>query len=52
MATEGFDIPNCPLSGDGDTIMLLEWDGLKVAGVRYDSRHGNTEDKLIYFARF
>jgi hypothetical protein len=51
MATEGFDIPNCP-PGDGDTIMLLEWDGLKVAGVRYNSRHGNTEDKLIYFARF
>ncbi|KAL4744899.1 hypothetical protein BDW72DRAFT_212001 [Aspergillus terricola var. indicus] len=52
MGTKDFDIPNCPLSRDGDTIMLLDGDGLKVAGVRYNSQHGNTQDKPITFGRF
>ncbi|KAL4734484.1 hypothetical protein BDV11DRAFT_212736 [Aspergillus similis] len=52
MASDDFDIPNCPLSRDGDAITLLDGDGLKVAGVRYNSRHGNNQDDLIFFARF
>ncbi|KAL4860501.1 hypothetical protein BDV12DRAFT_181488 [Aspergillus spectabilis] len=50
MATGDFDIPNCPLSRDGDTITLLDGDGLKVAGVRFNSQHGDTQDKPIVFA--
>ncbi|KAL4788198.1 hypothetical protein BJX76DRAFT_200016 [Aspergillus varians] len=51
MTTGDFDIPNCPLSQDGDTITLLNEDGLKVAGVRYNSWQGNIQDEPIIFAR-
>ncbi|KAL4769105.1 hypothetical protein BDW60DRAFT_225244 [Aspergillus nidulans var. acristatus] len=51
LATEDFDIPNCPLSRDDDAITLLDGDGLKIAGVRYNSRHGTTQDNPMIFAR-
>ncbi|KAL5003051.1 hypothetical protein BDV10DRAFT_201043 [Aspergillus recurvatus] len=49
MAVEDFDIPDCPLSRDGGgTIKLLDGDGLKVAGVRYNSQHGNTQGPVVF----
>ncbi|KAJ5505362.1 Protein of unknown function DUF2278 [Penicillium expansum] len=49
-ATKVFEVPNCPLSTDGDTITLLNRDGLKVAGVSYNSEQGNAENGEIDFA--
>jgi uncharacterized protein YukJ len=49
-ATEVIGVPNCPLSTDGDTITLLDRDGLKVAGVSYNSQQGNAENGEIDFA--
>ncbi|KAL5358809.1 hypothetical protein BJX96DRAFT_163998 [Aspergillus floccosus] len=49
-ATNVFEVPNCPLSTDGDTITLLDRDGLKVAGVSYNSQQGNAENGEIDFA--
>ncbi|OJJ96289.1 hypothetical protein ASPACDRAFT_47060 [Aspergillus aculeatus ATCC 16872] len=48
-ATNDFSIPHCPLSQNGDTITLLDRDGLKVAGVRYNSQQG-TQNGPIDFA--
>ncbi|RAH48795.1 uncharacterized protein BO95DRAFT_489101 [Aspergillus brunneoviolaceus CBS 621.78] len=48
-ATNNFSIPHCRLSQDGDTITLLDRDGLKVAGVRYNSQQG-TQNGPIDFA--
>ncbi|KAK4865589.1 hypothetical protein LT330_009377 [Penicillium expansum] len=45
-----FEVPNCPLSTDGDTITLLNRDGLKVAGVSYNSEQVNAENGEIDFA--
>jgi uncharacterized protein YukJ len=49
-ATRVFGVPNCPLSTDGDTITLLDRDGLKVAGVSYNSQQGNAANGEIDFA--
>jgi uncharacterized protein YukJ len=46
--TEDFDILDCPLSEDGDTITLLNSDGLKVAGVSYNSRQGNQDGPIVF----
>ncbi|GLA30100.1 hypothetical protein AnigIFM63604_007527 [Aspergillus niger] len=48
-ATKVFEVPDCPLSTDGDTITLLDRDGLKVAGVSYNSQQGNAENGEIDF---
>ncbi|RAL10716.1 uncharacterized protein BO97DRAFT_372015 [Aspergillus homomorphus CBS 101889] len=45
-----FDVPNSFLSMDGDTITLLDRDGLKVAGVSYKSQRDNAGNGEINFA--
>ncbi|KAL5361498.1 hypothetical protein BJX96DRAFT_152127 [Aspergillus floccosus] len=50
MATRSFELPNLPLSSDGDTITLLDKDGLKVDGVSYNYLQGKTEGRPIVFA--
>ncbi|KAJ0417621.1 hypothetical protein BJY00DRAFT_289275 [Aspergillus carlsbadensis] len=47
-ATDVFGVPNCPLSTDGDTITLLNRDGLKVAGVSYSSRQGRQNGPIVF----
>jgi uncharacterized protein YukJ len=50
MATRSFEVPNLPLSSDGDIITLLNEQGLKVDGVSYNSQQGKLEGKPIVFA--
>ncbi|KAL4892304.1 hypothetical protein BDV59DRAFT_180449 [Aspergillus ambiguus] len=50
MATRGFEVPDLPLSSDGDIITLLNEGGMKVDGVCYNSQQGKMEDRPIVFA--
>lgn len=50
MATEAFDIPNCPLSDLGDTITLVNEQGLKIDGVSYSSQQERVEGRPVVFA--
>ncbi|KAL4793169.1 hypothetical protein BDV19DRAFT_380295 [Aspergillus venezuelensis] len=43
-----FELGDCVLSEAGDTIMLLNEHGLKVAGVSYSSRQGIKEGPVIF----
>ncbi|KAL3478168.1 hypothetical protein BJX99DRAFT_224726 [Aspergillus californicus] len=45
-----FDVPNCPLSDHGDTIILMNQHGLRVDGVSYNSRQGGIKGGPIVFA--
>jgi uncharacterized protein YukJ len=47
-ATGDFDVLDCPLSEDGDTITLLNSDGFKVAGVSYNARQATQEEPIIF----
>ncbi|KAL3458983.1 hypothetical protein BJX64DRAFT_265553 [Aspergillus heterothallicus] len=47
-AAAEFDVLDCPLSEDGDTITLLNSDGLKVAGVSYSSRQGIQDGPIVF----
>jgi uncharacterized protein YukJ len=50
MKTQTFDVPNCPLSSIGDTITLVNDEGLKVDGVSYHSPQGGMEGGSVVFA--
>ncbi|KAA8642551.1 hypothetical protein EYZ11_004513 [Aspergillus tanneri] len=50
LATRAFEVPNLPLSNDGDTITLVDEHGLKVDGVSYNSQEGKMEGRPIVFA--
>lgn len=50
MSTGGYEVPNLPLSSNGDIITLVNEDGLKVDGVSYNSQQGNIEGRPIVFA--
>ncbi|KAJ5349159.1 hypothetical protein MYU51_012037 [Penicillium brevicompactum] len=45
-----FDVPNCPLNNNGDTITLCNKEGLRVDGVSYQRRQGQKEGRPIVFA--
>ncbi|KAF7164519.1 hypothetical protein CNMCM5623_009016 [Aspergillus felis] len=47
MATKALEIPNCPLSSHGDTITLVNEQGLKVDGVSYSSGQAKPEGRSI-----
>ncbi|EAW13664.1 uncharacterized protein ACLA_043840 [Aspergillus clavatus NRRL 1] len=50
MATGMFEVPNWSLLNEGDTITLLNEQGLKVDGVSYGARQGRMEGQPIVFA--
>ncbi|KAJ5641356.1 hypothetical protein N7490_005356 [Penicillium lividum] len=50
MSTGAFAIPNCPLSSSGDTITLVNDQGLKVDGVSYCSEKKGIEGRPVVFA--
>ncbi|KAL2862394.1 uncharacterized protein BJX67DRAFT_366384 [Aspergillus lucknowensis] len=45
-----FDLPNCPLSDHGDTITLVNEQGLKVDAVSYNCQQGGIKGGPIVFA--
>ncbi|KIA75379.1 hypothetical protein HK57_00143 [Aspergillus ustus] len=47
-ATADFAIPHCQLSTAGDTITLLNRDGLKVAGISYSSQQGMQNGPIVF----
>ncbi|KAF7524256.1 hypothetical protein PCG10_005949 [Penicillium crustosum] len=47
--SKDFDVPNCPLDNNGDTITLCNKEGLRVDGVSYRRRQGQTEGHSIVF---
>ncbi|GKZ55643.1 hypothetical protein AnigIFM63309_000380 [Aspergillus niger] len=49
-AMKKFEMSNCPLSNNGDTITLLNEEGLRVDGVSYGARQVATEGRPIVFA--
>ncbi|RHZ46403.1 uncharacterized protein CDV56_102829 [Aspergillus thermomutatus] len=49
-ATGVFEVPNCHLSRHGDTITLVNEQGLKVDGVSYSSGQARTQGRPIVFA--
>ncbi|KAJ5753535.1 uncharacterized protein N7511_007688 [Penicillium nucicola] len=50
MKTQTFEIPHCPLSKIGDTITLVNDEGLKVDGVSYHAQKGGMELQSVVFA--
>ncbi|KAJ5319957.1 hypothetical protein PENANT_c040G11611 [Penicillium antarcticum] len=50
MKKQTFDIPHCPLSSIGDTITLVNDEGLKVDGVSYHAQPGGIEGQPVVFA--
>jgi hypothetical protein len=50
MATQKVEVPNCPLSNNGDTITLLNEEGLRVDGVSYRDVQGRREGRTVMFA--
>ncbi|KAJ5898705.1 hypothetical protein N7504_008993 [Penicillium tannophilum] len=50
MASHSFDIPDVPLSDHGDTITLMNEQGLKVDGVSYRPQHERIEGQSVMFA--
>jgi uncharacterized protein YukJ len=50
MSSQAFNIPNLPLSNFGDTITLLNAQGLKVDGVRYRPQQNAIEGRSLVFA--
>ena len=50
LATQKFEVTDCPLSNNGDTITLLNEKGLRVDGVSYGAQHGGKEGHPIVFA--
>ncbi|KAJ6109112.1 hypothetical protein N7486_001346 [Penicillium sp. IBT 16267x] len=50
MSTDAFSLPNCPLSSRGDTITLVNDQGLKVDGVSYCSQKQGIEGRPVVFA--
>lgn len=50
-ASRGFEVPNIPLSSDGDTITLVNEHGLKINSVCYNSQQGKSESRPIVFAQ-
>lgn len=49
-AMKKFEMSNCPLSNNGDTITLLNEEGLRIDGVSYGARQGATQGHPIVFA--
>ncbi|KAL5335513.1 hypothetical protein BJX70DRAFT_410400 [Aspergillus crustosus] len=49
--SKNYDVPKCPLDRNGDTVTLLDEDGLKIAGVSYRSRQEDREGGSIPFGR-
>ncbi|KAL4804750.1 hypothetical protein BDV18DRAFT_27286 [Aspergillus unguis] len=43
-----FDLTSCALSDQGDTILLLNADGMKVDGVSYNSQQGNRGGPIMF----
>ncbi|KAJ5798748.1 uncharacterized protein N7503_006253 [Penicillium pulvis] len=50
MSTGAFSLPNCPLASRGDTITLVNDQGLKVDGVSYCSQKKGIEGRPVVFA--
>lgn len=50
MSTGAFSLPNCPLASRGDTITLVNDQGLKVDGVSYYSQKKGVEGRPVVFA--
>lgn len=46
---KGFPVRNCPLSNTGDTITLLDSNGLKVDGVKYTAKQAKREGRFLLF---
>ncbi|KAL2857363.1 hypothetical protein BJY01DRAFT_261988 [Aspergillus pseudoustus] len=45
-----FDLPDCPLSDHGDTIILANEQGMRIDGVSYNSKQAATKGDSIVFA--
>ncbi|KAJ5949918.1 hypothetical protein N7454_001502 [Penicillium verhagenii] len=50
LSTDAFEIPNVPLSNTGDTITLVNQQGLKVDGVSYSSKKEIAQGQSVVFA--